>query len=284
VTKNRPDLCEAKNHHSYLKELFDYTKKKNPVFSHAFCAKKIGVSSSYLKNVFSGRRHLNIEWVAKIAAIFRLTAFERRLLTVMLVRDQITEKDTRTYFDGVIGVLKAEKIQLKNNPIFKKSPESDKTINNALSNLLHSVAQLTEFRPDPLWVKSCLSDSEITPEQITSGFQELLERGQIEKRDGKYFVQPVHGSSPDPYNLDTFKVYREGLKIVDHALENILDYKTCGFMMSQLVVNREDADRILEAFNRFREEAMEIERNSKNPDRVIGVSNNYLTLARVEKK
>jgi uncharacterized protein (TIGR02147 family) len=284
MEKPRPDICQAKNHQIFLKASFDFIKSKNPKISHGYCAKKLSVASSYLKNVFSGRRSLSLELVAKTATLFRLSAFERRFLTVMLIRDQVMEKDTRTYFDGVLGILRAETIQLKNNPVFKVSKEAEGPLRDPILNLLHSLVQMEGFRPDPHWIRSCTSNPNISDLQITSGYEELLRQGFLEKKNNKYVVTKEYISSPDPYNLETFRIYRAGLQEVDWALENVVLYKNCGFLMSHLLVNESDADRVLKAFNRFREEALEIEKNSVKPDRVIGISNNYLTLARAVPK
>jgi uncharacterized protein (TIGR02147 family) len=277
---NRPDICKARNHHEYLKKLFEHSKSTNSSFSHAYCARKLALSPSYLKNIFSGVRNLNLEFVTTVATVFKMNTFERKYFTVLVVRDQVDEKETRVYFEQVMGGLRGERIQLKEKKIFSSNPADEGLLRDSFLHLLHSIAQTKNFRLDPQWIKSCISNPTVTEEQIVSGYRTLLEKGFIVERNQRYFAVRDFVSCPDSYDLETFKIYRVGLSEVDRALENVYLYRSCGFMLSQLVVNERDSERILEAFNHFRETAMKIANKSKNPDRVIGISNNYLTLAK----
>lgn len=280
----RPDITQATDHQRYLSDLFKHLKSKNKAFSHAYFAKRLSVAPSYLKNIFSKRRVLNLELVGGLAALFRLSAFETQFLTVLVVRDHIIEKDIRNYFEGVLGSLRFESRHLKKGPIFEVQNESPDLLDeDPVLHLLHSFVKIKDFRPEADWVRACLSNSNITNEQITIGYKKLLKKGFLEEKEGRYIVKEDFIFTGNAFDFNSSKTHRSSMHEVDQALENVLPFKPYGFASGHFIVNKEGASQISKAFYDFYREAMEIEKKCSNPDRVIGVSNSFLTLARTDK-
>jgi len=101
----RPDIFSFSDHQSYLKAVFSFNKRQRRAFSFAFCSRKLGISESYLKNVFARRRHLNLNLVAKVARTFNLLKEEQGFLTLLVIRDQTEDPEIRNHFDSILQII-----------------------------------------------------------------------------------------------------------------------------------------------------------------------------------
>jgi uncharacterized protein (TIGR02147 family) len=276
-----PVIYEYKNHRSYIRSIFLFKKKNIPAFSYSYCAKKMKVSSGYLKNVFTGRRDLGLDYVSVFSKTFGLSGDEKRYLTVMIICDQSKDAELRDYFQGVLATLRARALEFRNQSYFNQPNTTEKTLSDVTDHLVLSLVKLKGFKPDEDWIgKRICSPKKLTQKEIERSLENLKKRSLIVLEMGEYRVLDDCLSSPDPYDPDSFKIYRTGLKQIDQALEQISDYKSCNFFMANLTIDENQERKALEIFNRCRDELMALEKQSSNPEKILAISNNLITLAR----
>jgi uncharacterized protein (TIGR02147 family) len=276
---NRPNIYEFDDATIYIKAMFQFEKLKKLTFSYARSATRMGISVGFLKNIVAGRRKLDLNLISRLCETLRLTAKETRFLTVMVIRGQIRDKSTRTYFNEILHTLKFQATQFDDRSIFHEASTEVGVLSDPIDHLVYSLVSLKNFREDPKWMKQLLRDPSVPEKKLKRSIETLIDKGFIEKRADKMVVNVQFNSTPDPYKPETFKIYRQGLRKVDRALENVVDFKPCNFFMANLTVNTEDREKIVQVLNDCRDRIMEIEANSKDASEVLTISNNLVTLA-----
>src|SRR5262249_47283886 len=101
--KNVFKITDFDHYVPFLKARFKALKAAKPHFSHNFCARKIGSTSSYLKHVLEGRRKLGLSRVSKVAAVFGLDEFETQYFTILVIRELAKDAKTRAYLSQVLN-------------------------------------------------------------------------------------------------------------------------------------------------------------------------------------
>lgn len=75
----RPNVFDFTDYRAYLKAYYEWHKGKNPLFSHAYFAKKAGLKSrSFLRLVLSGKRNLSPEGISKFIVGLEIESSEAK--------------------------------------------------------------------------------------------------------------------------------------------------------------------------------------------------------------
>jgi hypothetical protein len=141
--------------------------------------------------------------------------------------------------------------------------------------------KLEGFSEDPKWIKSRISPAlRVKTHHIETRLRNLIDQKVVDFNQGQYRVLNECLSSPNPYDPESFKIYRAGLRQVDQALEEISSYKPCNFFMGNLTIDAGLEREALDIFNRCRDQLLELEKKSHHPAKVLAISNNLITLVK----
>lgn len=98
-----PDIYNAKDYRSFLRDYFESKKAKNPKYSFSVFSRFLGFTSrSFIQDVISGKKNISLESLDKFRVLFprRVDSFEH--FRKLVLRDQ-TKKDTeRSYYDSQV--------------------------------------------------------------------------------------------------------------------------------------------------------------------------------------
>ena len=95
----------------FLLQAYNAEKRRNPVFSHRYIAKAMGArSSSFFKDVLSGRIQLNPSRIRAFVRLFKLNKQESEYFENLILYTQAdTEEDKRHYLEKLMTLSNASR-------------------------------------------------------------------------------------------------------------------------------------------------------------------------------
>jgi len=258
----RPEITLFTDYRVFLKSVFEWKKNKKKEFSYEYCARKINVSKSYLKQVFDKKIHVDLNRVPQLAKLFNSTDFEYQYLVVMLLENQVKVPALKIHFKKILDRLKFN----------SKIPDFKKYLNNIRSEgdqlpdwLALTIGSLTEF-PDfsenPNWIQKKISGS-LPIEEISKKWDSMIDNKMILKKGNKYVESSSH-SSPDPFETEWHKRYLHGaVKAVDVLSSDLKGYDPAFFFNGAIAISSEDFTKVSDCFCRLTNEIIEIGKKVK---------------------
>ena len=101
-----PDIFDYLDYRRYLKEMFEYLKRKDKKFSFRYFAQKSGFASpNFIQLVFDGKRNLSLTSLSKIAKGFGLKKKEREFFEILVFMNQAkTHEDKNHYYQKLMAI------------------------------------------------------------------------------------------------------------------------------------------------------------------------------------
>ncbi len=171
---------------TYLEDFFSLKKKENSKYSLVFFSRFIKTSDSYLKQVLSGRRSLNMDKARALATVFKLTPLETSYFLTLIMKENAKTKELKNYFDETLEKFK-ELHSLKYN-----GDERLKGIfQDSLTWEIYTLIGVNQFKNDPEWIAMTLNRKNIKLSDIKSSLDYLITAGIIEMKDGKIRTKDI---------------------------------------------------------------------------------------------
>ena len=275
------EITDFESYVPFLKERFRILKEKKPQFSYGYCAKRIGSTRGYLMHVLEGRRKIGLSRISKIAELFELDEFETRFFTLQVLRELVEDSRTRDYLTEVLGKLHFERNSLGKVADLRDDQASEFPLVDWLYGALVELMAFDDFEDDEDWILSRLLDSKrLTRQQIRQALDELIRRGIVEKRSGRYVVVKPTLTVPNAFNPESFKRYRGYVQKAWEVLGDVAHYKSNHFLEVITALTPEGEKEVLQAAAEFRDKVVAIAEKTCSPSRILLISNNVFNLAR----
>jgi hypothetical protein len=270
---DRPEISQFENYRAYLKALFAHRKSFSKHFSHQLLARKTRTNTSYFKHVFDERRHISLDKISIISKAFELTPPELRIFTVMVVRELVTDLETREYFAEVLAALQSQTTNLAG---FIKQSEGKFVVSSVLTDWLSTaiaeMSRFKDFKNSITWIKHRLIDGEkITEKEIRLA----LDKNETQGHSGEKSYYLANAFTPE-----SFLSFRPAFEKTWEVLGDPARYRACQFTVGTFAVNSEDQKRIFQLFTKFRDEALEIGAKSRNPVALLSLTGGLFNLTK----
>lgn len=199
----------------FLKDYVLSRKTEDPKYSLSYYSNLIGASDSYLKQVTSGRRSLNLDKANLLAKKFRLNNLETSyFLTLVLLADAKTEM-LKSYYESVI-------LSYRSLISISYSPKGNfaHLFSDILTWEIYSLVGVKEFSPKPEWILGKLKNKNATREAVAKRVKGLVGDGVIYERDGTYCSKDIVIKHED----DIDQIYITSLRrAIDHLEHDTKD-------------------------------------------------------------
>ena len=279
-------ITDFQDYRDFLQAKLAKMKAQNRKFSFQYCSQKLGTTASYLKLVVSKKRHISLDRISKISALFKLNEFDRQYFTFLFLQNTTQDAELTQYFDGILSTLKHRKLvsgeaQEYKGPQQPAAREQSHIFTSYLSQVLVEMARVAGFRADAAWIHSQICGEHLTMHEIESTLQTLFEKGLLEKcEDGSVKTPGFACGGPGIGDLDQFKSFKIGASQVMRVLDRVADFRPNMFYMMTLALSRDEWAAVKSEFVKLRDYMIETSRNSKNPDTIYFVSNNIFGATR----
>jgi len=272
--RTRPLVTEFKDYRLFLKALFVWSKENKRSFSFEFCAKKLGTSKSYLKQVLDQKIHVDLNRATSIAKLFGLNAFEKQYFFVLIIQNEIRDQDLKNHFSLVLERLKANE-QVEGLKAYRTRTKNGEGVQleDWLSLTIGALTHFPDFQPDVRWLRKKLGDS-VSEKDIENIFEKMKQSRMICVKDGRYREALSH-HSPDPFEVDPQKRYIYGaLKTLDILSGDFEKHRPGLFFNGALALDATDYEKVMDIYYKFIQELVALSEGAKSPERVIFMSSN----------
>lgn len=248
----RPNIIEYMDYRPFLSDWFDWKKRETPRFSHRGFVRRVGQKSpSLIIDLMAGRRRLTPAMVMPFAAAMKLSAAERRYLSLLvdLERAKTPEKRNAVW----------NKISAKRRYESAHSLEGDsfRYLSDWSYPAIRELALRPDFRADPEWVAGML-EPRISVAHARSALDALFDLGMlIDSPDG---VKQADGAVVTPTEVTGLAVHNYHRGMIDRAREGIVDFgpKERHYTGVTVCIPESLVPQIKQEFNQFAERLLDL--------------------------
>jgi uncharacterized protein (TIGR02147 family) len=194
------DIFSYDDYRLALRDLLEMKKSENAKFSMAYFSKKIGVSSSYLKQIIAARRNLRLERARDIAAVFGLSGSAMSYFLTLVLYKEATTPVTRDYFARILRDLKNTRKQS-----YSIESELLQVMKNSLTWEIYTLTGTCDFQMDASWIANALGRQKLTVSEIEVALRFLKDNGLVRFEDGRWkgsnFVLPEGPSTREIHKV-----------------------------------------------------------------------------------
>ena len=280
TTTKKPDVTAHQDYRDFLKDLFEYEKKKKPKFSSQFCASRLGTSKSYLKLVIEKKRQMRMRKISLIWELFKLSPFEQQYFTLLFLKTTADDQKLIEYFDNVLARLRHRLKYSGSHEGKESSDEKEVVFRDWFYMAIHSLVRLEGFQPDVEWIQNKLAGTPVDRAEIKHALDELLRNGSIIEQEGCWRPDEFVFRSPQEYDDDQFKIYKVGLHRVDEILNNVRKHRPSHFHMMSICLNEQDRETVFNLYIELRDKIIQLSKESKKPTQVFFISNNIFSVSK----
>ena len=268
--KNRteqPNIFDYLDYRVFLKDMFDYKKKKNYHFSYRVFAGKAGFSSpNFLKLVTTGKRNLSNESIGKIAKGFDLKKQEREFFESLVFMNQSSNHDDKNHYlkkmMSINGYLKSHKIDKASYKYFSKW----------YYPAIREIAVFGKRNYTPEKMAKSLSPH-VTAREVEKALDLLLNLGLLRKdKSGRWEqTDSVVSTGPEVRSLIITNYHKEMIKLGMEALERYPSDER-DITSVTLSVKKEKIKEIKQRITAFRKELLKLACEDEESDQVIQIN------------
>ncbi len=263
----RPDIFDYLDFRTLLRDIFNYKKLKNHLYSYRVFAGKAGFSSpNFLKLVIDGNRNLSNESIGKIAKGFGLEKQEREFFENLVLMNQASTNDEKNHYYkkmmSVSGYLKSHKLDQSKYKYFSKW----------YYPAIREIAVFGNRDSTPEQIAKSLNPN-ISTREAERALKILLELQLLRKdKTGKWEqVDKILTTGPEVKSFIISNYHKEMIKLGMGALERHPKNKRdiSGVTLS---VKKEKIAEIKKRIIEFRKELLKLESEDENPEQVIQIN------------
>ncbi len=274
-------INEYDDYRLFLKDRFLVVKRERPVYSYQYCARKLGLTRSYLAHLFALKRHITIDRISKFAEVFRLSRGEKEYFTFLFLKNTTLDSDMSAYFDDVLSTLKC---RWKSDLMVPAELSQDRPpISHWLEMALLSLVRLSNFQEDLEWISLKLKTKASTSE-IRESIERLLSFGFLQRTEqGKLTASGAYRRF-DESSGDRLKDIRSGDRLKAgllqswEAIHRMEKHRPAIFQMYCIAATQEEQDRIFEKYMALNEELVKVDTSGSPGEKLFFVSNNIFSI------
>ena len=263
----RPNIFDYLDYRIFLKDMFDYRKKKNYHFSYRVFAGKAGFSSpNFLKLVTTGKRNLSNESIGKIAKGFDLKKQEREFFESLVFMNQSSNHDDKNHYlkkmMSINGYLKSHKLDKASYKYFSKW----------YYPAIREIVLFGKRNYTPEKIAKLLSP-DVNAREAEKALDLLLELELLRKDKSGRWEQTdrVVSTDPEVNSLIITNYHKEMIKLGMEALERYPSDKR-DITSVTLSVKKEKIKEIKQRIIAFRKELLKLACEDEESDQVIQIN------------
>ena len=280
------DFEKYTDYRDYFFELFLKRKKQSPSFSYQYCSTKLKTSRSYLKLVFTKKRHITLEKLNPICNLFKLSAIEKQWALFLFLKNTASDKEMKSFLSSIVSSYNTHTEREKEN-FFKTLADSNKKniFTHWLNITILGLMDLKDFKWDAHWIFSKITPLEtVTVDLVKSTMSSLVKSKLVENVQGKFQKNENYTKNNIlPWDIEEYQRFKLGQIKSYQAIDLIHkgDLESPGvFQMYYLSLNEKDINKIVEKFDQLESDILNIAQASNNPTRVFMCSNNLFALSK----
>lgn len=280
--KGRPLVWKYSDYRVYLSDCVDWKKAVSSKYSYGYFAKELGTTKSYLKLVTSRKRNMSIDKVIKVSKIFKHSLPERHYFVFLFMENRSDDAEVKAYFRSILKNFTPGG-EPRHPVVEPKEEKKYQAMRDWLMLSISGLAACKKYEHDADWIHLQLGGDLIASKaQVQEAMARLKDCGVL-VQDNQTWKLNVESQmrSANPFDLDQNQVYKTGLVRSLMAMDlmgktDVHDPKF--FFMNVIAVNKEDQKKVLDLFEEFDKKIWAITHASPNPDRVMLISNNLISL------
>lgn len=278
--KIQRSIFECDDYRKYLHSTFLILKEKNSKVSLESISRKIGISKSYVRYIFEGKRHVTLDLIPKIVKALHLERREQQVLTYMVCRDTCQDQEAKSFFQSVIAGLSDPGVEGALTEVLSEE-KSTGLFNNSLAMILHSLSKQEGFTPKAEWVRERLCNDEVGVEVIQTTLDFLVKsKSVIQDEKGKWKPAAFIFNSPGNDVLNGYQIYKVGLKAVDSVVDTPEKYKPLNFNMLSLSFDEKNVGEVTTLLRECRDALIRVSQTTTQPTHVVFINLNSATMAK----
>lgn len=275
---NVPNIFEYYDYRSFLKDLVEYEKMRNPVFSNRYIVQKAGFKSpTALKHVIDGKRNLSLESANRFASALKIEGIKRHyFLTLVLFNQTDSLAEREKYLNDLVELKRSENPSLLNEEKF-----------DVLSKWYHlairEVVDLPDFKNSVKWISRILSP-QVTMQEVADSLNLLKKLGLIRKNEGRY--QQNENTLETDERVRSVKVIEYHRQMIQLGAESMTRFPSNERDISgtTLRISREDVQNVKVLLREFRKKLLNLAVNSADADQIYQLNFQFFPLVIPDRK
>lgn len=256
----RPKISSYQDYRILLKDFATYLKSNDLRYSLEFISRKIGISHSFLKQIITRKKHINLNKIPKIFQILNLSLEEQQFFTYLVCSNQIHSKEVKIWFDRSIEILKDNLEQNDRGDKMKNNFVDPNLFSRSLKPIIYVMCSLPGFQADPDWIRSQLRDKSISKNEIKICLDELIKSGSLKlDENGNWISTGLALSRPEAAgefgSIVSNALYR-GL----NASQNLVTFKPANHNILTLTLTDGDFGKIEKILGSTRDQLLDLKR------------------------
>ncbi len=278
VNVEAPNIFIYYDYRQYLKELVEYERIRNPVFSNRYIVQKAGFKSpTALKHVIDGKRNLSLESANKFASALKIEGIRRHyFLTLVLFNQTDSLSEREKYLNELVELKRSEHPSLLNEEKF-----------DVLSKWYHlairEIVNLPDFKNSVKWISRILTP-QITMQDVADSIYLLKKLGLIEKVNGRY--QQIENSLETDERVRSVKIMEYHRQMIQLGAESMTRFPSEERDISgtTLRISREDVQHVKMLLKEFRKKLLNLAVNSANADQIYQLNFQFFPLVVTDRR
>jgi len=274
------------DYRDFLNDLFLLKKSSNKPISYQQCSMKLKTSRSYLKLVFSKKRHISLDKINPICNLFQVTLVERQWILFLFLMNTTTDAKMKLFFQAIVSsYLQHSESERENFLSVLDSSLAQKIHLQSLHLIVLAMMDLPGFKWDEMWIKNKMIDFEsVSLKELRLAMQALIDfklvtiesSNKTVVRQKKFFKRNIL-----PWEMSGYEYFKQGaiqvLKSIDLVSENKVS-SPARFHLYYLSLSEADIKKISKMYDDLEQEILKMADKSKNESRVVMLFNNLIPI------
>lgn len=273
------------DYRSFLSDLFDERKSKNSKFSYQACALKLKTSRSYLKLVFSKKRHISIGKLNAVCDLFQLKEYEKQWLVFLFLANTTEDPAMSDYFMTVIESISYSENHRGKSEKFNIHQHRSKIYDDWINLAIYEMVNLSNSKWDANWFYEKMNHFEgVTVDRIQASMNYLFANNFVALDDSRYFQTEKNFEVGMPaLSSNSLQRFKIGHMVSSEATDLLSEGKLPGPGRMQILAVALTENEIKEVCRLYDELKVKVENfglQARKGDRVLFMSNNLFPITK----
>ena len=275
---NTPNIFEYYDYRLFLRDLVEYERKRNPVFSNRYIVRRAGFKSpTALKHVIDGKRNLSLESANKFASALKIEGIKRHyFLTLVIFNQTESLAEREKYLKELVELKRSE------NPSLLDEGKYD-VLSKWYHLAIREIVDLPDFKNSVKWISRILTP-QITMQDVADSLDLLKKLGLIQKKEGRY--QQSENILETDERVRSVKVAEYHRQMIQLGAESITRFpgNERDISGTTLRISREDVQNVKILLKEFRKKLLNLAVNSANADQIYQLNFQFFPLVIPDRK
>lgn len=273
-----PNIFEYYDYRLFLRELVEYERNRNPVFSNRYIVRRAGFKSpTALKHVIDGKRNLSLESANKFASALKIEGNKRHyFLTLVLFNQTDSLSEREKYLKELVELKRSE------NPSLLGEEKYD-VLSKWYHLAIREIVDLPDFKNSVKWISRILSP-QIPMQDVADSLNLLKKLDLIQKKEGHY--QQNENTLETDERVQSVKVAEYHRQMIQLGAESITRFpgNERDISGTTLRISREDVQNVKVLLREFRKKLLNLAVNSANADQIYQLNFQFFPLVTPDRK